>query len=483
MTPHISITLLRTQSDERLVAMTADGHDRAFEAIVDRYRRPLLRYARRMLHEEARAEDVVQAGLVSAWAALREGVEVRDLKPWLYRIVHNGALNAMKRPTAEPLIEASDLRPGPDTVIERREDVRRAFDGINALPERQRAALLAVAFEGRSHAEVGEELGLQDGAVRQLVSRARTSLRTAATALTPYPLVLWVAHAGGPQTDEMGARIGELVAGAGIAAGAGAGAGTVLGGGAAVKAGAVLATAGVLAVGAPKVAHVIREDSTPAPAAAEPARTNDASSVPSPLMTKGVALRGISQAGGTRATPGASTGRSGSGSHHGSSGSSGSSGREDSHSGSSGTSGSSGDDGGHHGSSGGSGRDDSRSGSSGGDDRSGSSHSGSGERSGRNHRTDDRSSGDGGSGSSGGSDDRTSGSEDQASPETSGSSGSSDDGSGSHDGGGSGSSDGGSSGGSGSSGSSGSSGTSGSSGSSGSTEPSSRERETETPTP
>ncbi|MCU0259052.1 MAG: RNA polymerase sigma factor, partial [Solirubrobacteraceae bacterium] len=216
MTPHISLTLLRTQSDERLAQMTAAGHDRAFEAIVDRYRRPLLRYAKRMLKEEARAEDVVQAAMVSAWAALREGVAVRDLRPWLYRIVHNGALNAMKRPTAEPLAEHADHRAGPDDVIERRDEVRRAFGGIAELPERQRAALLAVAFDGRSAAEVGEDLGLQDTAVRQLVSRARSSLRAAATALTPYPVVAWAASGGAEQGPEMGARIGELIAGAGL---------------------------------------------------------------------------------------------------------------------------------------------------------------------------------------------------------------------------------------------------------------------------
>ena len=97
MTPHVSITLLRTQTDQRLVELIAAGHDRAFEAIVDRYRRPLLRYARRFLHEDARAEDVVQSAFVSAWTALNEGATVRDLRPWLYRIVHNGALNVMKK--------------------------------------------------------------------------------------------------------------------------------------------------------------------------------------------------------------------------------------------------------------------------------------------------------------------------------------------------------------------------------------------------
>src|SRR6476661_2310587 len=96
MTPLLSSALLRTQSDERLVALASAGHDRAFEAIVDRYRRPLLRYLHGLLPGD-RAEDVLQAAFVSAWSALRTGTEVRDLRPWLYRICHNGALNARAR--------------------------------------------------------------------------------------------------------------------------------------------------------------------------------------------------------------------------------------------------------------------------------------------------------------------------------------------------------------------------------------------------
>ena len=81
----------------------------------------------------------------------------------------------MKKPGRDDtmLIEASDLRPGPAAEVEQREDVRQALDTIAGLPERQRTALLAVAFDGRSHADVGAELGLKEPAVRQLVSRAR----------------------------------------------------------------------------------------------------------------------------------------------------------------------------------------------------------------------------------------------------------------------------------------------------------------------
>src|ERR671928_1359388 len=93
--PSPSTVLLRTQSDERLTALAREGHERAFEAIVERYRRPLLRASRRLL-PEARAEDALQQALVAAWTGLRRGDEVRELRPWLYRIVHNTALNQLR---------------------------------------------------------------------------------------------------------------------------------------------------------------------------------------------------------------------------------------------------------------------------------------------------------------------------------------------------------------------------------------------------
>src|SRR3954453_4005781 len=90
-----TLALLRTQSDARLAALARDGHERAFEAIVEGYRRELLRHGQRVLGE-TRGEDVLQQALLAAWAALRRGDEVRDLRPWLHRIVHNTALNALR---------------------------------------------------------------------------------------------------------------------------------------------------------------------------------------------------------------------------------------------------------------------------------------------------------------------------------------------------------------------------------------------------
>ena len=93
--PSPSSVLLRTQSDEQLVVLARAGHERAFETIVERYRGALLRSARRYL-PEARAEDALQQAYIAAWSALQRGDEVRDLRAWLYRIVHNTALNQLR---------------------------------------------------------------------------------------------------------------------------------------------------------------------------------------------------------------------------------------------------------------------------------------------------------------------------------------------------------------------------------------------------
>ena len=238
MTPLLSNQLLRTQSDARLTALVAAGHDHAFEAIVERYRKPLSRYLRRLLSEPL-AEDVLQASFVRAWQALTAGTDVHELRPWLYRIAHNQAVNALRaagpaeselpQTMAAPLAMAA-----PDVAAERSERLRSTFRGIGELPDRQRAALVAVAVDDRAHADVAAELGLSDGALRQLLLRARTALRAAATAITPYPVVSWLS-AG---SDVGAARVAEAAAGAG---GIGVG----------FKAGAAVLAAGAVVAGAP----------------------------------------------------------------------------------------------------------------------------------------------------------------------------------------------------------------------------------------
>lgn len=233
--PSPSLTLLRTQSDERLVALVRDGHERAFEAIVERYRRSLLRGARRVL-PEGRAEDALQQALLSAWTALQRGDEVRELRPWLFRIVHNCALNALRVSgyDYDELHDALRIADAPGDELERRAVMRQTLASVAALPDRQREALLRTAVSGDPQDEVARSLGLSDNALRQLLHRARVTVRAAATAITPLPFLTWFA---GNSRGSLAERIAELAAGA---APAGAAATLAKAGTVAVLAGGVL---------------------------------------------------------------------------------------------------------------------------------------------------------------------------------------------------------------------------------------------------
>jgi RNA polymerase sigma factor (sigma-70 family) len=262
VTPILSGALLRTQSDARLLALVADGHERAFEAIVERYRRPLHRFCRRVL-PESRAEDAVQQTFLKAWSALSAGTQVEELRAWLYRIARNAALDAARKAgyDYDELTDSLRLAPGADEDLERRAVIRETLTGVAALPANQREALLRTAVDGHSRAAIARDLDVSEGAVRQLVHRARTALRAAATVLTPLPFASWAAAFGGaPGGASTAERIGDLAAGAGSAGGASL----------ALKAGTVMVAAGVLAVGPPGTAlrNAVRDDAKPGKAEA-----------------------------------------------------------------------------------------------------------------------------------------------------------------------------------------------------------------------
>ena len=267
MSPQFPTIVMRAQSDDKLARLVASGNERAFEAIVDRYRQPLLRYATRIIGD-SRADDVVQAAFVSAWTKLAEGEDVRDLKPWLYRIVHNGALNAMKRASSRdlPLLMDNPMSTGEDSQseVEQREAVREMLGEIAALPEQQRRAFLAVAVDGRRHRDVGDELGVSEGAVRMLIHRARSSVRAAAAAFSPGPLIAWFKGLGGGSAAAGGTAAGGT---GGLAtAGTTAGAGLLATG--AVKVGVIVATSAIVAAGGPPAVQQIRSHISHSPQAA-----------------------------------------------------------------------------------------------------------------------------------------------------------------------------------------------------------------------
>jgi RNA polymerase sigma factor (sigma-70 family) len=229
--------VLGTQSDSRLVELARAGSEPAFEAIVERYRGPLRRYCRHMA-PQSRIDDVVQSAFLSTYRALTTDSRDLNLRPWLFRVTHNAALDALRHEAraTEQLDDSYDGVERPEIALERRESLRTLLTELGHLPERQRMALVLRELEGRSYDEIAQELGVGVGAVRQLLNRARNRLRAAASAVLPLPLLLLLSRAGSHRAGAVD-RIAELTSSTAAAGGI-------------AKVGAVVATTGAMGAAA-----------------------------------------------------------------------------------------------------------------------------------------------------------------------------------------------------------------------------------------
>ncbi|HST16598.1 MAG TPA: sigma-70 family RNA polymerase sigma factor [Gaiellaceae bacterium] len=286
--------LLRRLSDESLGRRLAAGEAAAFDELYRRYAHRLAAYGGYLLGDHAAGEDVAQVTLLKAYGALRDGRNAEHVRPWLYRIAHNAALDLVGRrrelPSPDvPELPAAAQGPSPGALVE----------AVAALPETQRNVYVLRELHGLRIDETARELALSPTQVEQALFAARNRMaehlvfgdrlscvavrRLAAGPLDTQERRALRTHlrscAGCRQALRAKGRVlGVLPAGAldwlralpGLLAGGGAPA--------AVKVGAVVATA-TLAAGTP-VGYEIARDQNPtrgaAPAAApqrpQPAR-------------------------------------------------------------------------------------------------------------------------------------------------------------------------------------------------------------------
>jgi RNA polymerase sigma factor (sigma-70 family) len=210
---------LRAQSDGRLVGLVREGYDSAFEEIVRRYRRPLERFAAAIV--DGRSEDVTQDAFSKALLALRGSEAKIELRPWLYRIVRNTALNDLRDrgPAVTQLSETLAGSASAAVEVERREELADLMKRLGALPEPQRAAIVMRELEGLSHEEIAAALGVSGGAARQAIYRARAALRDGLGLLLPMPVLrALIDHAGdaAPGGDAVAAGAAATAAGGAV---------------------------------------------------------------------------------------------------------------------------------------------------------------------------------------------------------------------------------------------------------------------------
>ncbi len=212
---------LRSQSDERLAVLCRDGNTRAFAILAERHRRVLLGHACRLVGA-TQGEDVLQQSLLKAWRALQDGADVQHPQAWLRRIVHNTALSELDRQpqqTDQLDDQLSGSRQSAEAAAEQNQELLEVLRGLAELPARERVALLGTELEGRSRRQLATELGLSEGAVRQLVYRARRRVRAGIAVLVPFPLLARVTRAWARGSMRKLASSSTAASGPGLVAG------------------------------------------------------------------------------------------------------------------------------------------------------------------------------------------------------------------------------------------------------------------------
>ena len=167
--------------DEMLAGRAASGNDGAFTALYERYYGPLLGYTRSILLDDEDARDATQNALENALRALPRRDSTLPLRPWLYKIAHNEAINIMRRrrPQDELTSAFEPTVPGPEVDAEQRGRLAQLVDDLRMLPERQRGALVMRELSGLSYDEIGSALGVTNEAARRAVFDARSALHAA----------------------------------------------------------------------------------------------------------------------------------------------------------------------------------------------------------------------------------------------------------------------------------------------------------------
>ena len=141
----------------------------------------LRRYARALAGNRDDADDLVQDTLERAWAKSglwRGRTEIRDMRAWLFSIMHNLHVDGVRRPRLHTVTMDDDTpeMPVAPTQGERLAvlDLQAALD---ALPVEQKEILLLVALEDMAYADVAQTLGIPIGTVMSRLSRGRERLR------------------------------------------------------------------------------------------------------------------------------------------------------------------------------------------------------------------------------------------------------------------------------------------------------------------
>jgi RNA polymerase sigma-70 factor (ECF subfamily) len=184
----IGVTTER-EIDQILVERVQRGDKKAFELLVSKHQRKLMRLVSRLIYDQAEAEDVVQEAFIKAYRALPNFVVIQ-LYTWLYRIGINTAKNYLvtqgrRAPTstdadvdeAETFVDADGLRDinTPESLLASKQ-IAETVNAAMSLPEELRKCITLREIEGLSYDEIADVMLCPIGTVRSRIFRAREAI-------------------------------------------------------------------------------------------------------------------------------------------------------------------------------------------------------------------------------------------------------------------------------------------------------------------
>jgi RNA polymerase sigma factor (sigma-70 family) len=177
----------RTRDDDALVVRAGRGDRAAFRALIDRHGARPYRIAWRMLADQAEAEDVAQEALLRLWSQARNWQAGQGgVSAFLARVATNLCLDRLRKrkfASDEEVPERIDEAPLADAAMAANDEQIRARAAIEALPERQRAAIILTYFEEVANRAAAEMMEMDVKAFESLLHRARAALRASLSEL------------------------------------------------------------------------------------------------------------------------------------------------------------------------------------------------------------------------------------------------------------------------------------------------------------
>ncbi len=171
--------LEQPQDEDELMARIGRADAGAYRIMSDRYLGRVASFAERLLGNRAEAEDVAQDTFLKLWTEAGRWTARAKPSTWLYRVAHNLSIDRLRRrrPDDPAALDRHSVGDRPSALLARKQMAQQVAAALAQLPERQRAAITLVHYEGLGNVEAAAVLEVSVEALESLLSRGRRSLR------------------------------------------------------------------------------------------------------------------------------------------------------------------------------------------------------------------------------------------------------------------------------------------------------------------